>query len=536
MKKSYFRKLTFVILALVSMVGCERSRLEVKEEPVEPSEYYWSEDNRPLVKKFNLAEEAEALRLARRERGLDREKPNVLWIYIEDMNPFLGCYGTTLIDTPNMDRLAKCGVQFNRAFVTAPVCSPCRSAIITGVMQTTIGTHNHVSSYETAPVHLPEHVRTVPEIFKEHGYYTFNMGKDNYNFVFDRDKLYEKPKAKFAPWRSAPQGKPFFGQIQLQGGKQIFFPETFDARKVRVEPADASETIPPYYPDHPVIRNRWAEHYDCVKMTDDEVGQIVANLEADGLLENTIIVCFSDHGCHLPRHKQFCYEGGLQVPLIVSCLGENKLIPQDIKRDDLVSGLDIPASTLGLAEIPIPEWYDGRNLFADDHQPRDFVIAARDRCDYTIDRIRSLRTKDGLKYIRNFMTDRPWTQPQYRDGRDYMEVPRKMNAEGELNEVQARFWRQERPSEELYDLNEDPYELHNLVDDKSYEPQLVALRKQLAEWIEETNDQGAIPESDESLLAVYRLWGEKCVNPEFEGAKRLFQQQEKDKMTKELVD
>ena len=291
--------------------------------------------------------------------------PNVLWLYIEDMNPFLSSYGTTLIETPHMDRLAQTGVLFEKAFVSAPVCSPCRSAIITGRMQTTTGVHNHNSSYREAPIYLPTYLqgKTLPEIFRAAGYFTFNQGKEHYNFHYDRSKLYSKAEGSVAPWRSAPKGQPFFGQIQLAGGKYVFYEDEFSKRRFRLDPEKAASTLPPYYPKHPAILKHWAMHYDAVKMTDDRVGQIMAELKADGLVENTIVFCFSDHGCYMPRHKQFPYEGGLHVPLIVRWPGGGESLAAGSRRSDLVSGLDIPASSLGLAGLDIPEWYDGYNLF-----------------------------------------------------------------------------------------------------------------------------------------------------------------------------
>ena len=189
----------------------------------------------------------------------------ILWIYIEDMNPFLSCYGTTEIETPHMDRLAKGGALFEKAFMTAGVCSPCRSAIITGRMQTTVGAHNHNSSYQEAPIYLPKYLegKTAPEIFRGRGYYTFNQGKDHYNFNYDRQKLYSAPKNTQAPWRDRPQGQPFFGQMQVSGGKYAFNKKLFDNLKDPVAPEKVAATLPPYYPNHPTILKHWALHYDC---------------------------------------------------------------------------------------------------------------------------------------------------------------------------------------------------------------------------------------------------------------------------------
>jgi arylsulfatase A-like enzyme len=305
-------------------------------------------------------------------------------------------------------------------------------------------------------------------------------------------------------WNGDRGQRPFFGQIQLTGGKTR-------AKKV-VDRARVS--IPPYYPDHPAIREAIAHHYDTILDLDQAVGRIVAALKRDGVYENTIIVFFSDHGMSLMRHKQFLYEGGIRVPLIIAGPG----IPKGEVRDDIVSGLDISATTLALAGINIPSHMHGKNIFAKDYH-RDFFVAARDRCDYTIDRIRAVVTK-RYKYIRNFMTDRPYLQPQYRDNRPEMKAIKQLFAEGKLNAVQAAFAGPDRPAEELYDLEADPHETINLVHDPEHAQALGEMRTNLDRWIIETDDQGRFPESDAALEAVIKRWGDRAVNKEYERVRK----------------
>ncbi len=457
------------------------------------------------------------------EQAQKRERPNILWIYIEDMNPFLGCYGDSTVATPNMDSLAQRGVLFEKCFVTAPVCSPCRSAIITGRMQTTIGAHNHNSAYnKNTPILLPEYLRgnTLPEIFRRNGYSTFNQGKDHYNFTYDRNQLYSMQRVNKnakAPWRELKdRNKPFFGQVQLSGGKFAFNLKSLAVLPERLKPEDVTDKMPPYYPEDPILLKHWALHYDCVRRTDLAVGEIMKLLEKDGLLEDTIIFCFSDHGCYMPRHKQFCYEGGLHVPLIVVAPEKYAPLGKGVRRKDLISALDISATSLAFSGIEIPNWYDSKDLFAPDYQ-RDFVVAAKDRMDFTIDRVRSLRDDQGFKYIRNFMTDRPYMQLNYRHGREYMNRMEELLAQGKLTDEQARFWRDDRPAEELYDLNKDPHELHNLADDPNYQQQLLRMRTQLNEWTKKTDDKGQYPEDEPNLRHTYKMWGDaKCINPEYD--------------------
>lgn len=445
-----------------------------------------------------------------------RHHPNILWVYLEDTNPWMSCYGDELVNTPNIDALARRGVRFERAYVTSGVCTPTRSAVITGMYQTSIGAHEHYSSFRAwrgnemeswDPNHLG--VRTLPEIFKAAGYYTFNEGKDHYNFVFSDEDLYDrkgdngfKGAKDGTEWTGRAENQPFFGQIQLRGGKRG------DAPK-KVDPADV--TVPPYYPDHPVYRKEIAHHYDTILKMDEILGHIISRLKEDGLYENTIVFFFSDHGMNLPRHKQFLYEGGIKVPLVIAGPG----VPQGKVRDDLMSSIDLGPSSLAMTGIEVPDHMHGRDMFAPDFA-RDFVVAARDRCDYTIDRIRAVVT-DRYKYIRNFMTDRPYLQPQYRDGSDYMEVLKQLHREGKLNEVQARFVSDERPAEELYDLKNDPHETNNLVHSwkREHAMALGRCRTILHRWIIETDDKGRYPESDAALRAVVDRWGDKAVCPEY---------------------
>ncbi len=445
------------------------------------------------------------------------QHPNILWVCLEDTNPWMSCYGDDVIETPNIDRLAARGVRFDRAYMTAGVCSPTRSALITGMYQTTIGAHEHYSSFKvwrgnTMETWDPNHlgIRTIPEIFKAAGYYTFNEGKNHYNFVFTNEDLYDrkggngfKGAEDGSGWSGREANQPFFGQIQLRGGKRG------DAAQ-QVDPDEVP--VPPYYPDHPVYRKEIAHHYDTILKMDEILGRIITNLKEDGLYENTVVFFFSDHGMRLPRHKQFLYEGGINVPLVVAGPG----IANGKARKDLVSGIDLGATSLALAGIDIPRHMQGKNMFAKDFH-RDYVIAARDRCDYTLDRIRAVVTK-RYKYLRNFMTDRPYLQPQYRDGQDYMKVLKRLYEQGELNAVQSRFVSNHRPAEELYDLKKDPHETRNLVDSskRKHAMALGRLRSILHRWIIETDDRGRFPESDAALKAVVDRWGKKAVNPEYD--------------------
>jgi arylsulfatase A-like enzyme len=442
-------------------------------------------------------------------------RPNIVWIFVEDMNGWYGCYGDDTVPTPNLDALAASGVKFNRAYMPAGVCSATRSAIALGAMQTSFGVHNHRSSRQRVPeevIHLPEGVKTVYEVMREQGYYVISSkGKNDFNFMFDMNNLYDallsKPMGYGGPdWRKRKEGQPFFAQIQLKGGKNSGKFAGYPQGKT--DPTDMQ--IPPYYPDVPIIRQEYAHHYDTIRQTDDEVGQIMAGLKADGLLDNTVVFFWTDHGMRLYRHKQWLYEGGVRVPLIVSGPG----LAAGRVRDDLVSGIDITTTTLALAGIERPAYMEGMNMFADDFH-REYLISARDRCDYTIEHVRAVTTPK-YRYIRNYLTDRPFMQPQYRDGRPYVEIPRQLAKQGKLSEVQAFWWSDERVPEELYDIENDPHEIHNLADDPQAAAELKRHRQLLTKWEQQTDDQGQYAESADSLRGVVKQWGKKCVNPEYE--------------------
>lgn len=456
-------------------------------------------------------------------------KPNILWIYLEDTSPLLGSYGTTIIATPNIDKLAEKGVVYKNVYMPAPVCSAARSSIITGIMSTTLGTHNHHSSRtEESAIYLPDSIQTIPEIFRKSGYFTFNNGKDDYNFMYDRKELYSQDyfwhplygkKGEPLPFSELKKNTPFFGQIQLQGGKEIFS-STFK-ENVNTPVDRAKIELPPYLPNHPAIIEEYANHLDAIQITDEKVGNILKQLAENSLLENTIVFFFSDHGMRMTRHKQFLYDGGLQVPLIIADFSNGDKIGSGI-NSDLISGLDLGTSSLALANIPIPDYMEGKNIF-DNSEEREYVISTRDRCDFTIDRIRSVRSKE-FKYIKNFMTDRPYTQLTYMDvdGIEFVKVMKELYAEKKLDSIQERFFLNERPSEELYDIEKDPYELNNLAKDPNHIDIKNKYAGVLNQWIANTDDKGQYPEGKEGLKLMLGIWGKNAVNPEYDPLREEF--------------
>ena len=362
---------------------------------------------------------------------------------------------------------------------------------------------------------LPAGVVPLPIRFRNAGYWTFNEGgKDDYNFEFSIDDFYDfvpKRRRGWGPaalvagdcWKGKAENQPFFGQVQLGGGKL--------GKRAPKRIDRASVPIPPYYPNIPEVREEIAHHYDCLLKTDEQVGQVIAALKRDGLYENTVIFMFSDHGMKLHRHKQFLFEGGIHMPLVVAGKG----IESGKVRDDLVSGIDVSAASLSVAGLGVPDGMEGRDFLAANYQPRGYLVAARDRCDYTIEKIRAIVTP-RFKYLRNYLTDRPYMQPTYKDGWAVSKRFRELMAAGEMQGDQLVFFDSKRVPEEFYDLENDPHEIHNLAADPKFSEQLQRHRDMLESWIKQTGDQGQQPESDIGLICALKRWGDKCVNPEYD--------------------
>jgi arylsulfatase A-like enzyme len=272
--------------------------------------------------------------------------------------------------------------------------------------------------------------------------------------------------------------------------------------------------LPPYFPNIPSQQSAWTDHYNANRGADANVETILKQLEADGELENTIIFFFSDHGSPVSlRHKQFCYEGGMLVPLMIK--GNHPVLKSGVVRSDLVSLLDISATTLSMGKAKMPKYLDGQDLFAASFNEQDYIIGARDRCDYTIDKIRTVVSED-YRYIRNYYPNRPMMQAGYRDKKAIVKDMKKAYKEGKLTPYQAEHWFGVRPTEELYDLKTDPHQINNLAENSEFSKVLVEHRNVLENWIKETDDKGQYPEDARQLKATYDLWKDR---PRFKNAK-----------------
>jgi len=435
----------------------------------------------------------------------ERGRPNVLWIVTEDHSrDDVAIYGNRDVLTPNIDRLAAGGARFTNAFSAAPSCSPTRSGLITGMYPIRIGGHNQRND----SARLPEGVRLLPQYLKDAGYFCINSrwdferpGKTDYQFQWDQENTWEKA----LDWNERAPGQPFFAQMHIaephRGGHGEIVDRVFERDPERPIDPD-SVTLPPYYPDDPVGRIDFAQYLEAVQVADRKVGSILEKLEKDGLAENTVVFFYGDHGRPFPHGKQFLYDEGLAIPLIIRWPG---VIEPGTTREELVSMLDFAPTVLRIAGAGVPEHMDGAPFLGEGVVERESVYASRDRVDDAVDRIRCVRTKQ-FKYIRNFHPGKPYDMSE-----TYMlmmhptlAVLRRWNEQGKLNEVQSKWMAPRRPEEELYDLEKDPWETNNVAGDPAYEEILLKLRGELDAWVEETGDKGQYPEPEEFLEPIRR--------------------------------
>lgn len=432
-------------------------------------------------------------------------RPNILWISAQGISPDLGCYGDPYARTPHLDRLASEGVRFAHAYATAPI-SPSRSAIITGMYPTAIGTHH--MRCRAVP---PPYVHCFTEYLRAVGYYCCNNANTDYNFESPRTAWDESNNS--AHWRNRPdKNQPFFAvfDIATTHEEQLrISPDEFSnvirslTPEERHDPAKA--TLPPYYPDTPIVRNDWARYYDLMTRMDKQVAAILKDLADDGLAESTIVFFWGDYGRGFPRAKRWCYDSGLKVPLLVRWPGN--LTPGSV-REELVSLIDLGPTVLSLAGSPIPKHFQGQAFLGKQkpQKPREYVFAHRDRVDETYDLIRAVQDK-RFKYIRNFQPQKPYAQYlAYAENLPTMKELRRLNSEeaaqrtaGEVpsrfTNVQRLFLAPEKPVEELYDTQTDPYEVNNLAANPKFGGQLKRLRGVLEDWIKDTKDLGFTAEA-----------------------------------------
>jgi N-sulfoglucosamine sulfohydrolase len=449
------------------------------------------------------------------------KKPNIVWINVEDMSPRLGCYGDLTVPTPNIDRLAREGVRYTNVFTTAGVCAPSRNAIATGRIQTSNGGHNMRTLYDTYPqktglpkqysVVMPLQVRHFAELLRAEGYYCINNTKTDYQFeetvgIWDENG----PKAHY---KNKAEGQPFFAMLNcgITHESQVW---ARAKNKLRVSPDKVK--LPPFYPDTDSVRLDVARFYSNISEMDDWVGEQLKELENLGLMENTIIMFWSDHGDGLPYVKREVYDRGIRVPLIVK-FPQNANIkgqkPAGSVENRMISAIDWSATVLSLADIQVPNWMQGKAFLGNQMTPKghQYVFAARDRLDSEYDRVRSV--SDGrFQYIYNFYPEKPrYMDVAFRKQQASMREILRLKEAGKLNAVQMQ-WFSTKPQEEFYDLSQDPHQINDLAQNPTYKKEIEKFRKVFQNWQKEVVDFGAIQEKE----LVRQMWNGGSTPPQTE--------------------
>jgi len=407
------------------------------------------------------------------------QRPNIVWIMAEDICPDLSCYGVEAVRTPNLDGLAADGVRYTNAFTTAPVCSTSRSAMMTGMYQNAIGAHQHRTA-DKRP--LAGGVTPFPILLKKAGYHTGLMYNKKLDLNFRHDS---KEILADGDWEKAGE-RPLFAQITIANTHRSWHHHA----ECPVDPAKV--VVPPYYPDTPLVRRDIANGLEEIQKMDQTVGEILKRLDEEGLAPNTLVIFIGDNGRCEVRGKQFLYDGGTHIPLVMRWPGHIK--PGQV-CDDLVSSIDITATILAAAGVGVHKWMQGRDLLDPSTPQRDYVFTARDKMDDTHDAMRACRDK-RFKYILNLMPERAYCQLNEYKEKQYplLALLNVMHLKGQLSEVQDRFMQPTKPKEELYDVVADPYETKNLADDPKCAADLERMRKALDDWRKMVGDEGVTEE------------------------------------------
>ena len=435
--------------------------------------------------------------------SIEAKSPNILWISCEDINAHLGCYGDPHAITPHLDQLASEGIRYTHAFTAAGVCAPCRSTIITGTYQNSIGTH-HMRCKST----LPKWLKPFPMMLREAGYYCTNNSKTDYQFSTPSSKTIWNESSSKAHWKNRPdKSTPFFAVFNFGGCHEsgIASDEKYESvtkelpKKYRQDPTKLT-TLPPYYPDTEATREDWKRNYELITAMDAWAGDLIKQLKDAGVYEDTIIMYWSDHGVGLPRAKRWLYDSGTRIPMLVRIPDKYREAGQGMPNTvdkRLVNSTDFGPTVLNLAGIEVPDYVQGQPFLGRSlPAPRAYVYGARDRMDERYDIIRAVRDS-RFRYVRNFEPLKPYYQ--------YMNTPekgatmreiRRAEQSGQMSNVVRLFSAAVKPAEELYDTQADPHEVNNLASDPEYKSKLAEMRKALKSWQNQVGDIGLIPEAE----------------------------------------
>ena len=432
-------------------------------------------------------------------------RPNILWITSEDNSPFLGCYGDPNATTPNLDQLAREGFRYTNAYANCPVCAPARNTILTGVYAASNGNEQMRSTYPTS-----ELVQPYSALLMKAGYYCTNNSKTDYNSsTMDPARIWDE-SSNMAHYKNRPQGKPFFAVFNLMESheSQIFPPGAMMGRageKVIPKHNPAAMVLPPYHPDIPEMRHDWAVYYDQVEIMDGRVGELLRELDALGEKDNTIVFYYGDHGGVLARSKRYVYESGTKVPFIIRIPEKYKSLFPGEKPGEAVdrniSFVDLAPTLMSLAGVEIPDFMQGDAFLGTQTAPEpEYVHMTRQRMDERIDMARAVRDKK-FRYIHNYMPFRiPMQHLAFLFIAPSAQAWEDAFYAGKLNEVQ-RVPFLPKPLEELYDTENDPWEVKNLAGDPAYREVLERMRAENKAWMKQVRDVGLIPENEYMKLS-----------------------------------
>lgn len=455
------------------------------------------------------------------------KKYNILWLVTEDMSAYIPPFGDSTVLTPNLSRLANEGVRYTNLHSPSGVCSPSRYAIATGRYPTSDGAHNMrvggskemlesigLKAYEVVP---PKEVKLLGELLRAQGYYTSNNAKTDYQLTETITTWDDNSQS--AHWRNREEGQPFFSifNFVITHESQFFglpspmswryfdnFPQegtnypwggSIDSSQWQLNKTVYPPPVPPYLPDTEAVQKDLATMYSNIVYMDQQVGIILDQLEADGLLDQTIIAWYSDHGGPLPRQKRLIYDAGLKAPMIVRYPDQKNAGTVD---DQLISFVDLAPTFLSLVDLPPAAFHEGVALAGKYKSPenRKYIYAAVDRLDEFYDRQRAVKD-ERYKYIRNFNPELPYYQAiAYREQIGSMQELLRLRDAGQLNDVQMQWFRDTKDEEELFDTWNDPHELNNIADLPEMQDKLKELRQACEQWMVETDDKGALIESE----------------------------------------
>lgn len=450
---------------------------------------------------------------------------NILWLVTEDMSAYIPPFGDSTVLTPNLSRLAAEGVRFTNLYSPSGVCSPSRYAIATGrypssdgAQHMRVGKANAIMAsiglkdYEVVP---PSEVKLMGELMRSEGYYCSNNVKTDYQLTANATTWDENSQS--AHWRNRTPDQPFFSifNFTITHESQFFnipskfswryfedFPqpglknssgERIDSSTWKLNPMQKAPPIPPYLPDTEVIKKDIATMYSNIVYMDEQVGIILDQLENDGLLDNTIIAWYADHGGPLPRQKRLIYDAGLKAPMIVRFPDQQNAGTID---DQLMSFVDLAPTFMSIIGLPPAEFHQGQPRLGEFESPksRSYIYAAVDRLDEHYDMQRAVKD-NRYKYIKNYYPEKPYYQSiAYREQIASMKELLKMRDAGELNEIQMQWFRKTKDKEELFDTWNDPHELNNIAGQSDMQDKLIELRTACEDWMSTINDRGNQPE------------------------------------------